>query len=113
MEQQNLQYIRAWQGMGQGSLAFPGSRLGITRHAINVEQAAYGLLAHKVFGAAATELTASAAATQEEGVWEYPYVDFIVHRSGQKFAPFLGRTNFRLEEGMRITPILRFRYRTA
>jgi hypothetical protein len=88
MEQQSLQYIRAWQRMGQGSLTFPGSRLGITRHAINAEQTAYGLLAHKVFGAAAAELTARAAAAQEQGVWEYPYVDFVVHRTGQKFASF-------------------------
>jgi hypothetical protein len=88
MEQQSLQYIRAWQGMGQGSLAFPGSRLGITRHAINAEQAAYGFLAHKLFGAAAAELTAHGAAAQEQGVWEYPYVDFVVHRTGQKFASF-------------------------
>jgi hypothetical protein len=88
MEQQSLQYIRSWQKMGQGSLTFPGSRLGITRQAINAEQAAYGFLAHKVFGAAAPELTARAAAAREQGVWEYPYVDFVVHRSGQKFASF-------------------------
>jgi hypothetical protein len=88
MEQQSLQYISAWQRMGQGSLTFPGSRLGITRHAINAEQAAYGFLAHKVFGAATEELAARAAAAQEQGVWEYPYVDFVVHRTGNKFASF-------------------------
>jgi hypothetical protein len=88
MEQQSLQYLRAWQGMRQGSLAIPGSPHGIGRHAINVEQTAYGLLAHKVFGAAAAELTAPAAAAQEQGVWEYPYVDFVAHRTAQKFASF-------------------------
>jgi hypothetical protein len=88
MEEQSLQYIRAWQMMGQGDLAFPGSRFGITRHAINAEQAAYGFLAHKVFGPPVAELTASAATTNDQGVWEYRYVDFIVHRTAKKFASF-------------------------
>jgi hypothetical protein len=88
MEQKSLQYIRAWQMMRQGDLAVPGSRLGFTRHSISAEQAAYGFLAHKVFGPATRELTARAAAAQEQGVREYRYVDFIAHRTGQKFASF-------------------------
>jgi hypothetical protein len=88
LEQAGLQYLRAWQLMRHGDLSVPGSKLGITRHAINAEQAAYGFLAHKIFGPAARELTESAALAQEEGVWEYPYVDFIVHRTAQKFASF-------------------------
>lgn len=88
MEQQSLQYLRAWQNMGQGSLATSGSRLGIARHAINAEQAAYGLVAHKVFGPAAHELSARDAAGVESGVWDYPYVNFIEHRTPDKFASF-------------------------
>jgi len=88
MEQASLQYIRAWQLMCHGDLAFPGSRFGITRHAINAEQASYGFLAHKVFGLPAKELTAKKAAAQDQGAWDYRYVDFIVHRTEKKFASF-------------------------
>ena len=88
MEQCSLQYIRAWQEMGQGSLAIPGSTFGIVRHAINAEQAAYGFMAHKVFGPAANPISAHAAAAQEQGVRDYPYVDFIAHRTLKKFASF-------------------------
>lgn len=88
MEQSSLQSMRAWQMMGRGSLAFPGSRLGFTRHSINAEQSAYGLLAHKVFGPSVEPMTARAAAAKEQGVWDYPYVDFIAHRTEKKFASF-------------------------
>jgi hypothetical protein len=88
MEQNSLQYLGAWQAMCQGSLALPGSQFGITRHAINAEQAAYGLAAHKVFGPAAHELSAREAAAQEAGVWDYPNVNFIEHRTPDKFASF-------------------------
>jgi hypothetical protein len=88
MEEQSLQYIRAWQMMRHGDLAIPGSRLGITRHAICAEQAAYAFLAHKVFGPATRELSARAATARNQGVWEYRYVDFIAHRTGQKFVSF-------------------------
>jgi hypothetical protein len=88
MEQCSLQYLRAWQQMGHGSLSTPGSRFGITRHAINAEQAAYGFLAHKIFGSAPAPLTARAAAAQEQGVRDYPYVDFIAHRTQTKFVSF-------------------------
>jgi hypothetical protein len=88
MEQQSLQYIRAWQVMRQGDMAIPGSRLGITRHAICAEQAAYGLLAHKVFGPATKEATAHAVATMEQGVHEHPYIQFITDRTQNKFASF-------------------------
>jgi hypothetical protein len=69
-------------------MPIPRSLLGITRHAINAEQASYGFLAHKIFGPAAGEMTARAAAEQEEGVRDYPYVDFIAHRTRKKFASF-------------------------
>jgi hypothetical protein len=88
MEQCSLQYLRAWQMMGRGSLATPGSRLGITRHAVNAEQVSYGLLAHKIFAEAAKAIPAGAAAAEEEGVRDYPYVDFIAHRTLKKFASF-------------------------
>jgi hypothetical protein len=88
MEQCSLQYMRAWQIMCGGSLAFPGSNLGFTRHAINAEQAAYGLLAHQVFGRSVGAMTAAAAAGAEKGVRDYPYVDFIAQRSEKKFASF-------------------------
>jgi hypothetical protein len=88
MEQSSLQYLRAWQIMCHGSLTLPGSPFGITRHAINAELTAYGLLAHKIFGASVKPLTARAANVQEEGVWDYPYVDFIEQRTLQKFASF-------------------------
>jgi hypothetical protein len=88
MEQCSLQFMRKWQGMDGGSLAFPGSRLGFTRHSINAEQAAYGLLAHKVFGPSAAPMTAAEAATKAAGTWDYPYVDFIAHRTHKKFASF-------------------------
>jgi hypothetical protein len=103
MEQHILQYIRAWQKMGDGSsnvngcngggdtigsLAFPGSKFGIARHSINAEQTAYGLLAHKIFGPSVEPLTASQAATLEVGVHDYPYVDFITHRTDKKFVSF-------------------------
>ena len=87
-EQCSLQYLRKWQAMGAGSLAIPGSRFGIARHAINVEQASYGFLAHKIFGAAARPISSGAATAQEEGVRDYPYVDFIAHRSRKKFVSF-------------------------
>lgn len=88
MEQSILQYMRAWQEMCDGSLAVPGSKLGITRHTINAEQASFGFVAHKVFGASVEPMTYLAAADQEQGVRDYPYVDFIAHRSEKKFASF-------------------------
>jgi hypothetical protein len=88
MEQNGLQFMRTLQMMCQGGLAFPGSSLGIARHAINAEQGSYGFLAHKVFGPSAEEITARAAAAQEKGVWEHPYVDFIEHRTQEKFVSF-------------------------
>ena len=88
MEQCSLQYVRAWQKMDQGSLAFPGSQLGITRHAINAEQAAYAFLAHKIFGASVNPISSEAAAAQEQGVRIYPHVEFVAHRTEQKFVSF-------------------------
>jgi hypothetical protein len=88
MEQNSLQYLRAWQKMCHGNLALPGSPLGIARHAINAELISYGFLAHKIFGPSVTPLTARAAGAQEDGVWDHPYVDFIEHRTPQKFASF-------------------------
>jgi hypothetical protein len=88
LEQCNLQYLRAWQVMCHGSLATPGSRFGIVRHAINAEQASYGFLAHKIFGSAVEAMSSRTAAEQENGVRDYPYVDFIAHRTLDKFVSF-------------------------
>jgi hypothetical protein len=88
LEQSSLQYQRAWQDICKGSLALPGSTFGITRHAINAEQAAFGFLAHKIWGPAVKPLTPAAADAQLEGVRDYPYVDFIAHRTQKKFASF-------------------------
>ena len=88
MEQCILQYIRAWQEMGHGSLTFFGSPFGFSRHSINAEQVTYGFLAHKVFGPSVEPLSAAAANAQERGVWDHPYVDFIEHRTDKKFVSF-------------------------
>lgn len=88
VEQNTLQYMRCWQVMCHGSLTLPGSPAGISRHAINAEQASYGLLAHKLFGPSVEPLTERAAGAQEEGVWDYPYVGVIEHRTLQKFVSF-------------------------
>jgi hypothetical protein len=88
MEQTSLQYLRSWQILCKGSLALPGSPLGIARHAINAELISYGLLAHKIFGPSVAPLSASTANAQEKGVWDYPYVDFIEHRTLQMFTSF-------------------------
>jgi hypothetical protein len=88
MEQQSLQYLGAWQKMCNGSLALPGSRFGITRHAINAEQLSFALAAHQVFGPSVHPLSAWAAAEQEEGLWDRPFVDFIEQRTLDKFASF-------------------------
>jgi hypothetical protein len=85
LESRSLQYMRAWQLMCNGDLAVPGSRLGITRHSICAEQAAYGLLAHKIYGPATKELTARQTLSQAKGVRDYPYVGFIVDRTENKF----------------------------
>jgi hypothetical protein len=87
-EQCILQYLRAWQVMGDGSLSIPGSRLGIERHAVNCEQVSYGFLAHKIFGSSVMPISERAATVQEQGVHDYPYVDFIAHRTQEKFASF-------------------------
>ncbi|HEX3628563.1 MAG TPA: hypothetical protein VH280_24400 [Verrucomicrobiae bacterium] len=88
MEQSSLQYLCAWQGMFDKSLTLPGSPFGIARHAINCELTSYGFLAHKIFGPSVAPLTAREVNSQEEGVWAYPYVNFIEHRTQQKFASF-------------------------
>lgn len=88
MEQDTLQYLRSWQVMCQGNLTLTGSPAGFTRHAINAEQASYGFLAHKIFGPSVSPLSDRAASAQEEGVWDHPYVDFIEHRTLQKYVDF-------------------------
>ena len=88
MEQNTVQYMRAWQVMCNGSLTLPGSPAGFSRHAINAEQTSYGLLAHKIFGPSVEPLTERAASAQEEGVWDYPYVEIIEHRTPQEFVSF-------------------------
>jgi hypothetical protein len=85
MEKLALQYMRAWQKMCDGDLAVPGSRLGFTRHAICAEQAAYGLLAHKLFGPAVKELSPQEAVTQVCGVQPHESIGLITHRTAEKF----------------------------
>ena len=84
MEKIALQYMRAWQNMCEGDLAVPGSRLGFTRHAICAEQAAYGYLAHKLFGPPSKEFTSQKAASQVRGVQPHQFVGFITHRTSDK-----------------------------
>lgn len=88
LEQQSLQYLRAWQAMSRGGLETPGSKLGFTRHAINAEQLTYGLLAHRVFGPAAKPGPGFAMALREPGVWEYPFVGFLVQRTARMHVSF-------------------------
>jgi hypothetical protein len=88
LEQQNLQYLRAWQVMGRGGLETPGSKLGFTRHAINAEQLTYGFLAHRVFGPAAKPGSDFTLALREPGVWEYSFVGFLAQRTAQKYVTF-------------------------
>ena len=88
MESLQLQYMRAWQRMSHGDLAVPGSTLGFTRHAICAEQAAYGLLARKIFGPSVKELSAQKTARLLEGVRHYDYAQFITHRTRNKFVSF-------------------------
>jgi hypothetical protein len=88
MEQVSLQYMRDWQVRGDGDLSVPGSRLGFTRHAICAEQAAYGLIAHRLFGAPVKAMSAEQAAALEVGVRPYDWVEFITHRTESKFVSF-------------------------
>ena len=88
LEQKCLQYMRAWQEMEKGDLAVPGSRLGFTRHAICAEQAAYGFLAHKIFGRPAPELSFDVAAQQLSGVHGLDAVEIVTHRTADKFVSF-------------------------
>lgn len=88
MENVYLQYMRAWQVMCHGDLTVPGSRLGFTRHAICAEQATYGFLAHKIFGPAAPEMSASEAARAVEGVHLDEWVQVVTHRTMDKFVSF-------------------------
>jgi hypothetical protein len=74
--------------MENGNLAVPGSRLGFTRHAICAEQAAYGLLAHKLFGRPAPEITERKLARQLTGVQAFDFVEFITQRTENKFVSF-------------------------
>jgi hypothetical protein len=88
LENRYVQYMRAWQEMLGGDLATPGSRLGFTRHAICAQQAAYGFLAHKIFGPTAKELSARSAISQVEGVRMHDWVALTTHRTGNKFVSF-------------------------
>jgi hypothetical protein len=85
MEPLTLQYMRAWQNMCNGDLAVPGSRLGFTRHAIVAEQAAYGYLAHKLFGAPVKELGSQQSVSQVCGVQPHEFIGLITHRTTDKF----------------------------
>ena len=88
LEKNCLQYTRVWQEMENGNLAVPGSRLGFTRHAICAEQAAYGFLAHKIFGSPVKEISARKAAAQLTGINTYNFAEFVTHRTENKLASF-------------------------
>jgi len=87
-EENYLQYMRAWQEMERGSLATPGSRLGFTRHAICAEQAAYGFLAHKIFGPPVKEISAQKAASELCSVRTLDSVGLVMQRTEKKLASF-------------------------
>jgi hypothetical protein len=88
LENACLQYLRARQRMREADLAIPGSRLGLTRHAICAEQAAYAYLAHQVFGPPVKAMSARKAASALRGVWRREGVGFIAHRTGNKLVSF-------------------------
>lgn len=89
MESQSLQLFRAWQEMsGDGSLTFPGSRLGFTRHACTIDQLTWAFLAHKIFGPATEELSANGAESIQDGVNTYRDVAIVTHRTDKKFVSF-------------------------
>ena len=88
LENRYLQYMRSWQEMLRGDLATPGSKLGFTRHAICAQQAAYGFLAHKIFGPPAKELSEAEARSLVEGVRMHDWIALITHRTGSKFVSF-------------------------
>lgn len=88
LENNYLQYMRAWQVTQHGDLAVAGSRLGFTRHAICAEQATFGFLAHKIFGPPTQELTTREAALAVEGTHARDWIQVITHRTDNKFASF-------------------------
>jgi len=89
MESRSLQYFRAWQEMaGDGSLTFPGSRFGFTRHACTIDQLTWAFLAHKIFGPSTQEISAQAVESTVDGVNTYNEVGIITHRTAKKFVSF-------------------------
>lgn len=89
MEKINLQYMHAWQEMGDGDLAVPGSRLGFTRHAIQSAQTAHCYLAHQLFESAADqETTIGRAAPELCCSKRYSSVGIVLHRTENKLATF-------------------------
>lgn len=88
LEENYLQYVRAWEVKEQGNMAIFGSPLGFTRHAICTEQATFGFLAHNIFGAPAKEVSASDAAQRVEGVQARDWIKLVTHRTEDKFVSF-------------------------
>jgi hypothetical protein len=89
LENQSLQYFRAWQQMtGDGSLTFPGSRFGFSRHACTIDQMTWSFLAHKIFGPSAEPMSAADAASKVDGVNSYDDVKIVTHRTDKKFVSF-------------------------
>lgn len=84
MEKTNIQYMRTWQKWCNGSLAVPGSSLGFTRSAIQAEQAAWGYLAHKLFGTAPDEPSVQTP----DLVRNYRFVQVVLHNTRSKFISF-------------------------
>ena len=102
LENNHLQYIRAWQNMQNGDLAVPGSKLGFTRHAIFAEQATYGLMSHKLFsesyagsadvlvrsGAHEDTRAPSRTPTLPEGTRTFSSIGVLLHRTQSKLVTF-------------------------
>jgi hypothetical protein len=94
MESLSLQYARAWQQSHNGSFILAGSPFGFGRHAASAEQYSYAFLSHKIFGPPVKEISAAKAAAMVEGVWNCEFVEFIEHRTKDKFVSFSWKNRF-------------------
>ena len=88
MEDLSLQYARAWQQSRNGNFMLAGSPFGFGRHAASAEHFSYAFLSHKIFGPPVKEMSAAKAAAAVEGVWNREFVEFIMHRTSDKFVSF-------------------------
>ncbi|HZZ42964.1 MAG TPA: hypothetical protein VFE58_08500, partial [Tepidisphaeraceae bacterium] len=84
LEGREIQSLRTWQNWAGGDLMVPGSRLGFTRHACEVEQVDYAYLAHQIFGKEAEPMGAGEAEKEVEGVRDYGDVGVTLQRTASK-----------------------------